>query len=96
MPILTGRNDVTDRVLGLESAPTRLSGQTLEPRELVARVRSILRRYLKAPADAFAQTAAIACFAGWQLRRPALPRTRRDGREVHLSTAEAALLQSLL
>ena len=50
--ILTGRNDVTDRVLGLELGADDYLVKPFEPRELVARVRSILRRYLKAPADA--------------------------------------------
>ncbi len=47
--ILTGRNDVTDRVLGLELGADDYIVKPFEPRELVARVRSILRRYQRAP-----------------------------------------------
>jgi DNA-binding response OmpR family regulator len=46
--ILTGRNDVTDRVLGLELGADDYIVKPFEPRELVARVRSILRRYQRA------------------------------------------------
>ena len=95
--ILTGRNDVTDRVLGLELGADDYLVKPFEPRELVARVRSILRRYLKAPADNLrGDGPRIARFAGWQLDVQRLLLNAPDGREVHLSAAEASLLQSLL
>jgi DNA-binding response OmpR family regulator len=46
--ILTGRDGLTDRVLGLELGADDYLVKPFEPRELVARVRSILRRYQKA------------------------------------------------
>jgi len=46
--ILTGRNELTDRVLGLELGADDYIVKPFEPRELVARVRSILRRYQRA------------------------------------------------
>ena len=93
--ILTGRNDVTDRVLGLELGADDYIVKPFEPRELVARVRSILRRYQKAAtSEATGHTGAR--FAGWHFDIGRLNLSTDDGREVSLSAAEAALLQTLL
>ena len=95
--VLSARMGVDDRIDALDSGADDYLVKPFEPRELVARVRSILRRYLKAPADALRSDGPrIARFAGWQLDVQRLLLNAPDGREVHLSTAEAALLQSLL
>ena len=93
--ILTGRDGLTDRVLGLELGADDYLVKPFEPRELVARVRSILRRYQKAPASEPAGHSAVR-FAGWHFDIGRLSLTHEDGREVSLSAAEAALLQTLL
>ena len=49
---LTARNDEIDRVVGLELGADDYVPKPFSPRELVARVRSILRRAAKAPAAA--------------------------------------------
>ena len=49
--ILTGRGDTIDRVMGLELGADDYMVKPFEPRELIARVRSILRR-CTAPRDA--------------------------------------------
>lgn len=93
--ILTGRNDVTDRVLGLELGADDYIVKPFEPRELVARVRSILRRYQRAaPADPAERT--LARFGHWQFDSGRHTLTAADGREVSLSAAEAGLLTTLL
>jgi len=95
--ILTGRNDVTDRVLGLELGADDYIVKPFEPRELVARVRSILRRYQRAaPADALATERSLARFSGWTFDRGRHTLLSPDEREVNLSVAEAALLFTLL
>lgn len=95
--ILTGRNDLTDRVLGLELGADDYIVKPFEPRELVARVRSILRRYLRAaPPEAAANERGIACFAGWRFDTGRHALFRPDGQEVALSAAEAALLSTFL
>ena len=66
-----------------------------EPRELVARVRSILRRYQKAATPEPGGHSAVR-FAGWHFDIGRLNLVADDGREVSLSAAEAALLQTLL
>ena len=47
---LTARSDEIDRVVGLELGADDYVAKPFSPRELVARVRSILRRSAKAPA----------------------------------------------
>lgn len=95
--ILTGRNDVTDRVLGLELGADDYIVKPFEPRELVARVRSILRRYQRNLAhEAPVQAHAIARFADWTFDRDQHTLTRDNGESANLSAAEAALLTTLL
>ncbi|HRP97518.1 MAG TPA: response regulator transcription factor [Rhodocyclaceae bacterium] len=97
--ILTGRNDVTDRVLGLELGADDYIVKPFEPRELVARVRSILRRYQRAaPTAADSQTSEreVAHFAGWRFDKGRHALVAPDRREINLSAAEAGLLLTLL
>jgi DNA-binding response OmpR family regulator len=93
--ILTGRDGLTDRVLGLELGADDYLVKPFEPRELVARVRSILRRYQKAAASEPSGNTG-ARFSGWHFDIGRLSLSAEDGREVSLSAAEAALLQTLL
>ena len=93
--ILTGRDGLTDRVLGLELGADDYLVKPFEPRELVARVRSILRRYQKAATPEPGGHSSVH-FAGWHFDIGRLNLVADDGREVSLSAAEAALLQTLL
>jgi two-component system, LytTR family, response regulator len=56
--MLTARRDVVDRVVGLELGADDYMMKPYEPRELLARVRSVLRRMEAAPAVAAAPPAA--------------------------------------
>ena len=94
--ILTGRDGLTDRVLGLELGADDYLVKPFEPRELVARVRSILRRYQKAAAVDNSAAHSTVHFADWHFDIGRLNLVCDDGREVSLSAAEAALLQTLL
>src|SRR5512145_2361442 len=93
--ILTGRAHVSDRVMGLELGADDYLVKPFEPRELVARVRSILRRYQRA-APAEATERSLARFAGWTFDSGRHTLTAPDGREIGLSAAEAGLLATLL
>jgi two-component system catabolic regulation response regulator CreB len=100
MPVvfLTARSDEIDRVVGLELGADDYVAKPFSPRELVARVRSVLRRTAKpavattAPAQATAPVAAgptpVAVDAG---RR----QIRYYGRLLELSRYEFGLLQAL-
>lgn len=95
--ILTGRNDVTDRVLGLELGADDYLVKPFEPRELVARVRSILRRYLRsAEASDASSSPSTAVFSGWRFDLGRHMLITPDGREVSVSATEATMLSALL
>ena len=91
--ILTGRAYVSDRVMGLELGADDYVLKPFEPRELVARVRSILRRNETTPAAGAPAARQIAAFSGWRsiLRNNTL--CAPDGEQHQLSTAEANLLK---
>lgn len=50
--MLTARGDETDRVVGLELGADDYLGKPVYPRELLARIRALMRRVTPAPADA--------------------------------------------
>ena len=87
--ILTGRAHVSDRVMGLELGADDYVLKPFEPRELVARVRSIVRRREGGETPA----RQIAEFAGWRFNLGNNTLTEPNGEEHALSTAEADLLK---
>ncbi|KAB2921858.1 MAG: response regulator transcription factor [Dechloromonas sp.] len=87
--ILTGRAHVSDRVMGLELGADDYVLKPFEPRELVARVRSILRRR---ESTGGAGNYDLAEFAGWQFNLANNTLLAPDGESQVLSTAEAELL----
>ena len=92
--IVTGRSNLTDRVVGLELGADDYIVKPFEGRELVARVRALLRRVAAAPAPAAQQTGqGIARFAGWEVDFSACTLTDGDGHAVDLSAAETELLR---
>lgn len=93
--ILTGRTDIIDRVMGLELGGDDYVLKPFEPRELVARVRSILRRRGKGP-PAGPNRRRFAHFAGWTLDCAANTLRASDGAEYLLGTAESQVLRALV
>jgi DNA-binding response OmpR family regulator len=87
--VVTGRGDVADRVVGLECGADDYLVKPFEPRELVARVSSVLRRMSTVRTDAHA----IATFAGWSFDIDALSLASPAGEAVRLSRAEGQLLE---
>ena len=90
--ILTGTGDPVDRIVGLELGVDDYMSKPCDLRELLARVRSVLRRTKGANDAGSAGDEPASEFAGWILD----PRARRlvapDGVEVSLTTAEFDLL----
>ncbi len=86
--MLTARGDVMDRVVGLELGADDYLPKPFEPRELVARVQTVLRRRGSAPAGA-----ALA-FEGLVID-PATRSVRRLGTVVDLTSTEFDLLHLL-
>ncbi len=94
--ILTGRQSVDDRILGLELGADDYMMKPFEPREVVARVNTVLRRARRsqAPMESGPRKAR---FAGWTFEESCNRLTRGDAREAEqLSVAEARLLATLL
>ena len=90
--ILTGRAHVSDRVMGLELGADDYILKPFEPRELVARVRSILRRREKGQAGS-GPAREIAEFGNWQFNLGNNTLHAATGEEHLLSTSEAELLK---
>jgi DNA-binding response OmpR family regulator len=90
--ILTGRAHVSDRVMGLELGADDYVLKPFEPRELVARIRSIIRRR-EAAVEADGPSRQRAEFAGWQFNLANNTLYSPSGEEQLLSTSEADLLK---
>ena len=95
--MLTGRKDEADRVMGLELGADDYLVKPFSPRELLARIRALLRRSRthETVADGLARIRAYR-FAGWELsvrlRRLISPR----GEPVALTNSEFNLLVAFL
>ncbi len=95
--MLTARSTPYDRVLGLEMGADDYMGKPFEPRELVARIQTVLRRS-RAHMDAGTSTAEadVVHFDGWALRRNERHLVTPAGMVVPLSNAEYRLLSTFL
>lgn len=92
--ILTGRDVLSERVLGLELGADDYVVKPFEPRELVARIRSILRRRSQPAAAGKARRRA--CFEAWRYDPASLTLAAADGSVQILGAAEARLLLCFL
>jgi len=95
--IVTGRGDSVDKVVGLEVGADDYVTKPFDLRELLARVKAVLRRL--APAESAPSTAAATPrsklrFAGWELDTAARRLTGPQGQDVALTTGEFDLLCS--
>ncbi len=93
--IVSGRDDLTDRVLGLEFGADDYITKPFEPRELVARVQSLLRRLQKVVAEE-SEERKKAEFAGWSFLPDSLELQFADQEKLSLSRAEGDMLMALL
>lgn len=96
--MLTGRGDETDKIVGLEVGADDYLLKPFNPRELIARIRAVLRRYGKgtnAPMGLPANDQNIALGA-LVVDRTLKIVSRRDGGEVPLANAEYRLLDFFL
>ena len=94
--IVTGKQDEADRVMGLELGADDYVTKPFSPRELLARIRAVLRRY---------QTASTVLpprgdkrrayrFAGWELNLGSRRLTSPEGSRVELTHGEFNLLHA--
>lgn len=99
MILVTGRTSEIDRVIGLEVGADDYVCKPFSARELLARVRSVLRRTEgnQYPAEQVAADAPLVfAFDGWKLNTFTRELYGPDGRIMHLTTAEFEMLRTFL
>ena len=92
--LLTAKGEAMDRIIGLEIGADDYVTKPFEPRELVARIRSVLRRTGKSAAPAAPDE--VLAFEGWQLDPLKRRLTDAEGAVVSISSAEFRLLMAFL
>lgn len=96
--LLTARSEETERVIGLEIGADDYVVKPFSPRELVARIRAVLRRVSSGgggDADTNGQGETFR-FGDWLLSTSTRMLDHADGRSVELSTGEYQLLLALV
>ncbi|MEO6364399.1 MAG: response regulator transcription factor, partial [Caldimonas sp.] len=96
--IVTGRGDAVDKVVGLEVGADDYVTKPFDLRELLARIKAVLRRL--APAASATTAASPAAprrlrFAGWALDTASRSLTHPQGHDVRLTGGEFDLLRTL-
>ena len=94
--ILTGRTEEADRVMGLELGADDYLTKPFSPRELLARIRTVLRRTHAGQEVHGAPVCRAYRLPGWELNLRTRRLTGADGAEVALSNGEFNLLAALL
>jgi len=94
--MLTARGEETDRIVGLEIGADDYLAKPFSARELLARIKSVLRRYRSLPRNLRAEEARAIAFAGWRLDTVARHLISRDGVVTSLSGAEFRMLRIFL
>jgi two-component system, OmpR family, response regulator len=89
--MLSARGEEIDRIVGLELGADDYMAKPFHPRELLARIRAVLRRREERPQ--FGAKSPVTQFFGWQLDNIKRTLTRPDGVQVALSNTEFELLR---
>jgi DNA-binding response OmpR family regulator len=94
--MITGKGDTIDRVVGLELGADDYIAKPFHVREVLARVRAVLRRYEPVATNELAppvkDDAEIWAFDGWVLNAASRELTTASGEERELTTAEFDML----
>ncbi len=94
--MLTARGEETDRIVGLELGADDYVSKPFNPRELLARIKSVLRRTRSLPENLQPEAMSSFRFAGWTLDTLSRNLTSPDGVVVPLSGTEFRLLRIFL
>jgi two-component system OmpR family response regulator len=94
--MLTARGEDVDRIVGLELGADDYVPKPFNPRELLGRIKAVLRRSVHAPRDPTPESVRGFSFDGWRLDTVTRTLTSAAGNEVALSGAEYRLLAVLL
>jgi DNA-binding response OmpR family regulator len=94
--MLTGRGDETDKIVGLEVGADDYLLKPFNPRELIARIRAVLRRYGKGTQTPVQDTSDQIAFGGFIVNRVERIVSAENGVEISLTNAEYRLLDFFL
>jgi len=95
--MLTARNDDTDRIVGLEMGADDYLAKPFVARELLARIKAILRRTRMLPPNLqVTEAGQLIAFGDWHLDTTARHLLDKEGTAVTLSGAEYRLLRVFL
>jgi two-component system OmpR family response regulator len=94
--ILTGRGETVDRIIGLEMGADDYLPKPFNLRELLARVKSVLRLVQSRTGDGAQPTRSHARFAGWSFDLSSRELLSPIGRGVRLTTGEFDLLAAFV
>lgn len=90
--MMSAAGEETDRIVGLEVGADDYISKPSNPRELLARIRAVLRRRFE-PREATEVSGVIAEFAGWRLDLVKRELRSPDGVLINLSDGEFSLLR---
>jgi two-component system OmpR family response regulator len=91
--LLTGKAEEADRVMGLELGADDYVTKPFSPRELLARIRAVLRRYhVQSELASRDDKRRAYRFAGWEFNLRTRKLGHADGRRLDLSNNEFSLL----
>jgi len=94
--ILTGRGETVDRIIGLEMGADDYLPKPFHLRELLARVKSVLRRVQSRTGEPSQSARSHARFSGWNLDLSSRELMSPGGEEVRLTTGEFDLLSAFV
>jgi two-component system OmpR family response regulator len=94
--MLSALDSITDRVVGLELGAWDYLPKPFEPRELLARVRALLRRPIQGTPTGSTAASGGLTFAGWLLNIEERRLRDPQGRPVALSAGDHALLAAFV
>jgi two-component system, OmpR family, response regulator len=94
--IVTGSGDKVDEIVGLEGGADDYLMKPVEERELLARVRSVLRRVMTDVDSSDNSDKSVAKFSDWTLDMTAHELRSTTGEEVVLTSYEFQLLSTLV
>lgn len=94
--MLTARDEAADRILGLELGADDYVPKPFEPRELLARIKSVLRRARRLPPNLLPEAVRGYRFAGWRLDVASRELVSPANVVISLAASEFRLLKAFL
>jgi two-component system OmpR family response regulator len=94
--MLTARGALIDRIIGLEMGADDYMPKPFDPRELLARIKVVLRRTRQFPPESQVDDVSLLAFGGWQLDTRLNRLLSPDGISTTLGGSEFLMLRLLL